>query len=170
MSIRTTTHAVTAATALANGTGVAAIAPHAAYAKANVPQPILTVVSLVTLPVTVPNENETPPKITIPPGKHIAAIDDIAREAIPEAAYIHATFIPVLIVSPAIELIKLAPDEYFSYPSIIPPKRLNPHPILVQILHIVPGNSYTPSIYKYKHLKIAVPLCIILKEVSDNYD
>ena len=36
---------------------------HAAYANANVPQPILTVVSLVTLPVTVPNENETPSKI-----------------------------------------------------------------------------------------------------------
>ena len=60
MSIRTTTHTATPATALANGTGVAAIAPHAAYANANVLQPILTVVSLVTLPVTVPNENETP--------------------------------------------------------------------------------------------------------------
>ena len=62
MSIRTTTHTAAAATALAIGTGVAAIAPHAAYANANVPQPILTVVSLVTLPVTVPSEDETPSK------------------------------------------------------------------------------------------------------------
>lgn len=65
MSIRTTTHTATAATALAIGTGVAAIAPHAAYANANVPQPILTDVSLVTLPVTVPKENETPSKTLI---------------------------------------------------------------------------------------------------------
>ena len=37
MSNRTTTHTAAAVTALAIGTGVAAIAPHAAYANANVP-------------------------------------------------------------------------------------------------------------------------------------
>lgn len=62
MSIRKTTHTAADATALAIGKGIVAIAPHTAYTNANVPQPILTVFSLVTLPVTVPNENETPSK------------------------------------------------------------------------------------------------------------
>ena len=53
MSIRTTTHTATPAATLANGTGVAAITPHAAYPNANVSHPILIVVSLVTFPVTV---------------------------------------------------------------------------------------------------------------------
>jgi len=39
MSIRTTTHTATPATALANGSGIAAIAPHEAHANANVPRP-----------------------------------------------------------------------------------------------------------------------------------
>jgi len=37
MSITTTTHTATPTTALANGTGNAAIAQHAAYANTNVP-------------------------------------------------------------------------------------------------------------------------------------
>ena len=57
--------AVAPATALAPGTGRAAIPVHTAYANVKVPHPILIVVSLVTSPEIGPHENDTPSRTLI---------------------------------------------------------------------------------------------------------